>query len=223
MRLGIIVLTLIMSISMAACGKSSGDETESESLAADLESSEDNSQRMSKSGNVSYDGTLLANEAAEGESPYYGIMHATVIGINGKSGDSSTIYTFSDKTDPDNCWSFSGLEIRYIEADMAEGSDVCILFSGDIINDIEDVDFIVVLPDGDYVMRKARGETTSNLMSTFTIVTDGGEELTFLKDNCEIDDGTLSLDSGENVIVYYAAGGELGNYPVRVFKDSTSK
>ena len=50
----------------------------------------------------------------------------------GEQGDSSTIYTFSDKKDPDNGWSFSGLEIRDIEAELETGADVCVLFSGDI-------------------------------------------------------------------------------------------
>ena len=54
-------------------------------------------------------------------------------------------------------------------------------------------------------------------MSTFTVLTDGGEEITFLKDNCMVDENALSSDSGDHVIVYYADGGELGNFPARVF------
>ena len=167
---------------------------------------------------IEYEGTLSAGEAKENESPYYGIMHATVLSINGKQGDSSTIYTFSDKKDPDNGWSFSGLEIRDIEAELETGADVCVLFSGDITGDGENVEFIAVLPDGEYTMRRIEGETVSNLMSTFTVLTDGGEEITFLKDNCMVDENALSSDSGDHVIVYYADGGELGNFPARVFK-----
>jgi hypothetical protein len=166
---------------------------------------------------IEYEGTLSAGEAKGDESPYYGIMHATVISINGKQGDSSTIYTFSDKKDPDNGWSFSGLEIRDIEAELETGADVCVLFSGDITGDGENVEFIAVLPDGEYTMRRIEGETVSNLMSTFTVLTDGGEEITFLKDNCMVDENALSSDSGDHVIVYYADGGELGNFPARVF------
>ena len=54
-------------------------------------------------------------------------------------------------------------------------------------------------------------------MSTFTLITGSGEDITFIKDNCRIEDGAMSTDSGDSVVVYYADGGELGNYPLRIY------
>lgn len=164
-----------------------------------------------------YEGTIKAPEADSDESPYYGIMHATVIDINGKIGDSATIYTFTDKLDPDNSWSFSGLEIGDIEAEPTVGMEVAILFTGNITGDTDSVRFAVILPEGDFTLKRIEGKTVNNVMSQFTVMSASGTEVTLIKDNCRMDDNALSSESGDTVIVYYADGGELGNYPVRVF------
>lgn len=168
---------------------------------------------------ANYEESIAAEKAeiAEGESPYFGIMHASIIDINGSIGESSTVYSFKDKIDPENIWSVTGLEIGDIETDMAVGNDVVVLFNGDIVKDAENLQFLVLLPEGQYVLKKAEGVTTSSTMSVFSIRTSDGGVLDFLKDNCRMDENTLNADSGDKVRVYYADGGELGNYPLRVF------
>lgn len=168
---------------------------------------------------ASYEESIAAGreETAEDESPYFGIMHASIIDINGSVGESNTVYSFKDKIDPENIWSVTGLEIGDIEADMAVGNDVTVLFNGDIVRDAENLQFLVLLPEGDYELKSVEGVTTNSTMSVFSIKTDNGSTVDFLKDNCRIDDDTLSSDSGDRVKVYYADGGELGNYPLRVY------
>ncbi len=168
---------------------------------------------------ANYEESIAAEKAelAEGESPYFGIMHASIIDINGSVGESSTVYSFKDKIDPENIWSVTGLEIGDIETEIAVGNDVAVLFNGDIVRDAENLQFLVLLPEGDYELKKTAGITTSSTMSGFSIETSDGRTVEFFKDNCRIDDDTLNTDSGDEVKVYYADGSELGNYPLRVF------
>lgn len=164
-----------------------------------------------------YEESIAADESDAGQSPYYGIMYVSVLDVNGNPGDSGTVYSFKDKNDPENAWSVTGLEIGDIEADMTPGADVAVLFHGDVIRDADNIEFIAVLPDGDYVLKQAEGTTLSNTMSSFVIETEDGRTLSFLKDNCSIENDAMKSDSGDRIKVYYADGGELGNFPLSVF------
>lgn len=165
----------------------------------------------------SYEESVAVSGVNEEASPYYGIMYVSVLDVNGNVGESKTVYSFRDKSDPENAWSVTGLEIGYIEAEITAGADVAILFHGDVIRDGENLEFIAILPDGEYAIKRAEGTTLSNTMSAFTLSTAGGAEIAFLKDNCRIEDGAMNTDSGDNVVVYYADGGELGNFPIRIY------
>ncbi len=160
--------------------------------------------------------TAAQKDLAEGESPYFGIMQVSVLDVSGNVGETSTVYSFKDKQDPENILSVTGMEIGDIEADMDEGNDVVVLFNGDIMNDAENTRFIAVLTDGEYRLREVEGVTSYNNMSVFTLETKDGS-IQFLKDNCKIDENALKSDSGEQLKVYYADGGELGNFPLRIF------
>lgn len=212
--------TTVTDLSTADASESAGQDEEfvasSEGVTADETTMTDESIYAAA---ADYEESIAAekNETAEGESPYFGIMHASIIDINGSVGESNTVYSFKDKIDPENIWSVTGLEIGDIEADMAVGNDVVVLFNGDIVKDAENLQFLVLLPEGDYKLKTAEGVTVSNTMSVFTINTSDGASMDFLKDNCRIDDDTLNADSDDTVKVYYADGGELGNYPLRVF------
>lgn len=167
-----------------------------------------------------YEESITADEAAlgNGVSPYYGIMYVSVLDVSGNPGDSDTVYSFKDKNDPENAWSVTGLEIGDIEADMTSGADVAVLFHGDVIRDADNIEFIAVLPDGDYTLKQAEGTTLSNTMSSFVIETSDGGNISFLKDNCSIENDAMKSDSGDRIRVYYADGGALGNFPLSVFK-----
>ncbi len=165
-----------------------------------------------------YEESIAVSGVNEKQSPYYGVMYVSVLDVNGNPGDSKTVYSFKDKSDPENAWSVTGLEIGDIEAEMIPGADVAILFHGDVIRDAENLEFIAVLPDGEYTIRKAVGTTLSNTMSSFALNTKEGDPLSFTKDNCRIEEDAMNRDSGDEVTVYYADGGELGKYPLRIYK-----
>lgn len=167
-----------------------------------------------------YEESIAVDEAEfdNGASPYYGVMYVSVLDVSGNSGDSDAVYSFKDKKDPENAWSVTGLEIGDIEADMTPGADVAVLFHGDVIRDADNIEFIAVLPDGEYTLKQAEGTTLSNTMSSFVIETSDGGSLSFLKDNCSIENDAMQSDSGDRIRVYYADGGALGNFPLSVFK-----
>ncbi len=211
------ILLLLCAVLASGCGKLHRPADEKESTAGETSVEEDEESAETENYGGSYPGTVAVRDVTEDGSPYFGIMYATVLDINGSANDSSTVYSFKDKNDPDNAWSVTGLEVGDIETELSTGMDVAILFHGDMIRDSENVEFLVVLPDGDYQIRRCEGTTVSNMMSTFTIQTSNGGELQFIKDNCRVDSGAMQKDSGDRVVVYYADGG-AGLFPLRVYK-----
>lgn len=200
---------LLLAVLLSGCRGAGSANAEETSPEAGMPETEISSEQ--------YEESIAVSNVNEAASPYYGIMYASVMDINGSQGDSSTVYSFRDKSDPENVWSVTELEIGAIEAEISEGADVALLFHGDVIRDSENIEFIAVLPDGSYTLKRTEGITLSNTMSTFTLITGSGEDITFIKDNCRIEDGAMSTDSGDSVVVYYADGGELGNYPLRIY------
>ena len=165
-----------------------------------------------------YAGTVAADSVNEPASPYFGVMHAKITGVQDDSANGTKLYTLQDVSDPANAWAISETDIGDIEADMTPGASVTFLFHGDIVGDSENVRFIAAVPDGAYTIRRAEGETTQNMMSTFAVRTGNGSELVFLKDNCEIEEGAMQNDSGDAVVVYYAESADGVNYPLKVYK-----
>lgn len=164
-----------------------------------------------------YPGTLAASEGDE--RPLFGVMYATVIEIQ-KDGDGTTIYNLQDASDPENVWALKDTDIGSIETDLEKGSMAAFLFSGDIIHDSENVFFIAAVPYTTYSLGRVSGVTENNVMSTFTLRTEDGQTLSFLKDNCRIEEGSMRRNAGDAVIVYYAYS-DLDNiyYPLQIFAD----
>ncbi len=232
-KIGLLACCGLMSLAVTACGgnKTSANaeeseteaETEAEAEGSDSEGEDETEPESSETtyANLTdYDESIAVTEQSSvgDESPYYGIMYASVLDINGNQGDSNTVYTFKDKKDPENAWSVTGLEIADIEADLVTGNDVVILFHGDIVKDAEELEFIAVLPDGNYSLKQAEGTTLSNTMSVFALETADNNTIEFIKDNCKMDEDAMKSDSGDKIKVYYADGGELGNFPLRIVK-----
>ena len=196
-------------------------ETEAEPSLEDLEAEEPASLKAAQlepaASLETYPETLASEEGEERD--FFGIMHATITEVITEEGG-TMIYTFMDKNDTENVWAIPSIELGDVLIDPVSGTDTAILFCGDIINDSDNVDFVVMLPEGEYDVERASGVTTENAMSTFAISTDGGEELIFLKDNCEIEEGSLENDSGDRITVYYARSREDGScYPFKVYAD----
>ena len=86
------------------------------------------------------------------------------------------------------------------------------------IGKLEDVDLVVALPEQEeWTISTEEGTTTANAMSSFAMKTADGRELSFLKDNCPIEDGALSEDSGDSIWVTYVTS-EGMNFPVEIVK-----
>ena len=101
-KIALCLLLAVMSVS-AACGKKQDETTAAvsseasdipEEAAASREALNDESTEAETFSDEVYEGTVAASEAADDESPYFGIMYATVLEINGKQGDRKTIYSF---------------------------------------------------------------------------------------------------------------------------------
>ena len=164
-----------------------------------------------------YPETVAADGINEDGSGFFGIMHAVLSGVV-QEKDGMTVYTFQDKLDPDNSWAIPGIELGDVLVDPEKGTETAILFQGDIINDADSVDFIAMLPEGEYEIKRAEGVTMHNSMSTFSLRDASGAEIVFLKDNCNVEEGSLENDSGDSIIVYYAESSADGScYPFRIY------
>ena len=161
-----------------------------------------------------YPGTLAAAEGEE--QAYFGVMYASVLDL-WQDGDGVNIYSLQDSNDPENIWTVSGLDIGLVDTELEKGSQAAFLFSGDMARDPEQVVLVAAVPYTAYRLGRAEGTTDNNMMSTFSIRTDSGEQISFLKDGCRIEEGAMSRNEGDRVIVYYAYSQENAvYYPLEV-------
>ena len=113
-------------------------------------------------------------------------------------------------------------DIRDVETEIAEDVQIAIAYIGEPLGKLEDVDLVVALPEQEeWTISTEEGTTTANAMSSFAMKTADGRELSFLKDNCPIEDGALSEDSGDPVRVTYVTS-EGMNFPVEIEKSEVS-
>ena len=109
-------------------------------------------------------------------------------------------------------------DIRDVETEIAEDVQIAIAYIGEPLGKLEDVDLVVALPEQEeWTISTEEGTTTANAMSSFAMKTADGRELSFLKDNCPIEDGALSEDSGDSIWVTYVTS-EGMNFPVEIVK-----
>ena len=218
-KLSLMAAALSAAVFLSACG---GHKEGVQGSSADISTSEEISEAAAVTAapelSETYPGTVAATDGTGAFSSDFGIMHATVLGIQPDKETGINIYNLQDKTDTENTWSIPANQIGSIEAEMTPGGEVAVAFSGDMINDYENVQFIAVIPEGNYLISSVTGTTLVNVMSTFSVKTDNGEEMTFLKDNCKIEEGAMTGDSGERISVYYAQSADGTNYPLAVYK-----
>ena len=194
----------LLLFSLSACGKKDREE-ETEEAPTEAE--------------YSYPGTVYYESEDGSIRDRFGVMHATVLDVQDGERDGLYVYTLRDEQDPDNIWCLYSQEIGSIVAEMNGGKKVAVLFSGDIVNDPDGLEFIAILNDAPYAIKKAEGTTVANMMTSFTVRTGKGVELNFIKDNCKVDRDALSTDNSSRVLIFYAdCGGD--KYPVRVYKSA---
>ena len=112
-------------------------------------------------------------------------------------------------------------QIRDVEEEIEPEVQIAIADIGEELEsqeDLEQVDLVVVFPEQEeWTICQETGTTLFNAMSSFTLKTDQGHELQLLKDNCPIEDGALSQDSGDRVTVIYVTSQGL-NFPIEILK-----
>lgn len=140
------------------------------------------------------------------------MLQGTVTKVTGDGG------VFTLQADDGRNYDIKQSEIRDVEVDIAEDVHIAIAYIGEALGKLEDVTLVVALPEQEeWSILTEKGSTTANAMSSFTIETDDGQELSFLKDNCPIEDGALGADSGDRVAVTYVNSQGV-NYPVEIKK-----
>lgn len=140
------------------------------------------------------------------------MLQGTVTKVTGDGG------VFILQADDGKNYDIKQSEIRDVEVEIAEDVHIAIAYIGEPLGKLEDVTLVVALPEQEeWSILTEKGSTTANAMSSFTIETDDGQELSFLKDNCPIEDGALGADSGDRVAVTYVNSQGV-NYPVEIKK-----
>lgn len=201
------MLLAVLPVSAAGCGKKNEEE---ETPAAETEAVYD------------YPGTVYYENEDRTVTDRFGVMHATVLDVQDGEKEGLYVYTLRDEQDPDNAWCLYSQDVGSIVAEMNGGKKVAVLFSGDIVNDPDSVEFIAILDEAPYSIKKAEGTTVANMMNSFSVRTDKGVELNFIKDNCKVDRDALSTDRDSRVLIYYADCG-VEKYPVRVYKSADKR
>lgn len=147
--------------------------------------------------------------APQAEEKYH-MLQGTVTKV---TGDGS-VFTLSGDDGKD--YDISRSSIKDVEAEIAENVQIAIAYIGGPLGELKDVTLVVALPEQEeWSILTETGVTTANAMSSFTVKTDDGRELSFLKDNCPIEDGALAGDSGDEVLVTYVNSQGV-NYPVEI-------
>lgn len=148
-------------------------------------------------------------QAAEAKEVYH-MLQGTVTKV---TADGSV---FTLQADDGKDYDISQSDIRDVEVEIEEDVQIAIAYIGEPLGSLEDVTLVVALPEQEeWSILTEDGTTTANAMSSFTIKTDDGQELSFLKDNCPIEEGVLAGDSGDKVTVTYVNSQGV-NYPVEI-------
>lgn len=149
---------------------------------------------------------------APAESARYHMLQGTIT----RAEEDGSVFTL--QADDGKDYDIRLSDIRDVETQIAPDAQIAIAYIGDPLGDLEDVDLVVALPEQEeWTIITEEGTTTANAMSSFTMETADGKELSFIKDNCPIEDGALSADSGDKVKVTYVTSDQT-NFPVEIRK-----
>lgn len=206
-RIPLLLLSLLMAVSLfTGCGGKKEDLQETAEVRRNLA--------------AEYPGLLSVNNDDGSYRDIFGVMHALVLDVQPGEKSGNYVYTLCDKEDPEEAWSIESQLVGDIVADVEKGAEVAVLFSGDIVEDPDNVSFIAILEEKKYSIRSAEGTVINNMMNSFTLRTKNGQELTFVKDNCIVDRDALGTTKGGSILVYYADAGTPILYPFRVYNES---
>ena len=185
------------------CAKKPGVET-SETVI-----SQASAEETTKAPETTVKAPETTEQAAEAKEVYH-MLQGTVTKVT----EDGAVFTL--QADDGRDYDISQSDIRDVEVEIDENVQIAIAYIGEPLGRPEDVTLVVALPEQEeWSILTEKGTTTANAMSSFTMKTDDGQELSFLKDNCPIEDGTLAGDSGDEVSVTYVNSQGV-NYPVEI-------
>ena len=148
-------------------------------------------------------------QAAEAKEVYH-MLQGTVTKVT----EDGSVFTL--QADDGRDYDIRQSDIRDVEVEIEEDVQIAVAYIGEPLGRLEDVTLVVALPEQEeWSILTEKGTTTANAMSSFTMETDDGQELSFLKDNCPIEDGALAGDSGDKLSVTYVNSQGV-NYPVEI-------
>ena len=159
--------------------------------------------------------TEASGEAVDLSNRYH-MLQGTVV----KTTDDGAVFTL--RADDGKNYDISISQIRDVETEIEEDGQIAIAYIGKEIGKdgakIADADLVVALPEQEeWTIYRETGTTMFNAMSSFTVKTDDNRELALLKDNCPMEEGALTKDSGDRVMVAYVTSGGT-NFPIEVRK-----
>ena len=155
--------------------------------------------------------------AAEGEDPEarYHMLQGTIVKMEAEGS------VFTLQADDGNSYDIALTDIRDVEVELAVDTQIAIAYIGEALGGpeaaaLEDVTLVVAMPEQEeWTITTETGTTTANAMSSFSVETEDGRELSFVKDNCPIEEGALAGDSGDKVEVTYVSFQGM-NFPVEI-------
>ncbi|MCC8026428.1 MAG: hypothetical protein LIP16_14160 [Clostridium sp.] len=149
---------------------------------------------------------------AEEQRENYHMLQGTVL----KAAGDGAVFTL--RADDGKDYDISLSDILDVEVELEEDVQVAIAYIGEPLGDLKDVTLVLALPEQEeWSIFTEKGTTTSNAMSSFAIKTEDGQELSFLKDNCPVEEGALAGDSGDKVTVVYV-NSQGTNFPIEIKK-----
>ena len=166
--------------------------------------SQDSAEETTKAPETTAKAPETTEQAAEAKEVYH-MLQGTVTKV---TADGSV---FTLQADDGKDYDISQSDIRDVEVEIEEDVQIAIAYIGEPLGSLEDVTLVVALPEQEeWSILTEDGTTTANAMSSFTIKTDDGQEL-----SCPIEEGALAGDSGDKVTVTYVNSQGV-NYPVEI-------
>lgn len=215
-RTWIVIMAVCTALAFTACGKSSvNTETPAVPASTEVPAAEAESTEAAT--------TPAATLEAPGSTAEFKILTGNVEAVSDTLAD-MTIKNGSADVKID----LNGVVVETTYA-LEAGSPVSVIYKGEISGeDASNARIVLVLDAQENMKVKAMtGSVKDQAMSTFTIQDESGEDVSFLKDNCEgLDTGVLGQASDDSngsgvrvkvtyVTVTYDAGSEA-NFPLKV-------
>lgn len=140
----------------------------------------------------------------------YHMLQGTVV----KAAQDGSVFTL--QADDGKDYDIKQADIRDVEVEIKKDVQIAIACIGKPGS--EDAQMVIALPEQEeWTIYQETGTTVFNAMSSFTLKTDDNRELSLMKDNCPMEEGALTKDSGDRVMVAYVTSGGT-NFPVEVRK-----